>query len=234
MMYVINVINVILHEWKCAVKVESIIEYEPGISNIVEELQEVNNELFCRVFILYANAEDATSIFKEIESRNMTDPGYVWLVSEQALHAPNRPNGVLALKLNSLEETLMIVDSVQVLANALKEMHTNENITVPPTDCGQVSTNKWQSGVQLLKYLKNQTFNGKTGRIAFDEFGDRLLSDYEVLNIVNGKEEVVGKYSFSTDNMRMVLELNEDEIVWPANQRTKPLGQCSYSYMIVR
>lgn len=177
------------------------------------------------MFILYANAEDAASIFKEIESRNMTDPGYVWLVSEQALRAPNRPDGVLALKLKSVDQTSMIGDSVQVLANALKQMYTTENMTVPPGDCGKVSPNKWQSGIQLLDYLKNQTFNGKTGRIAFDEFGDRLLSDYEIMNTVNGKEVVVGTYSFSTDTMRMVLQLNEETIVWPANQRTKPLGQ---------
>ena len=187
-------------------------------------MEAAKNGLFCRVFILYANAEDARSIFQEIDSRNMTEPGFVWLVSEQALQAPNRPNGVLALKLNSLDESSMISDSVQVLANALKEMYSNENITVPPTDCGKIATSKWQSGIKFMDYLKNQTFNGKTGRIAFDEFGDRLLSDYEVINTVEGSEESVGKYWFSKTNMKMELELEESRIVWPGRQFDKPLG----------
>ena len=207
-----------------AVKVETIIEYEPGISNIVQELEETKSRV-CRTFILYANAEDAKSIFEEIVSRNMTQPNYVWLVSEQALLAPNRPNGVLALKLNSLDESSMISDSVQVLANALKEMYISENITAPPTDCSKIATSKWQSGIKFLQYLKNQTFNGKTGRIAFDEYGDRLLSDYEIINIVNGKEEIVGKYTFSKTNMKMDLYLNENRIVWPGNQTDIPLGE---------
>jgi len=121
----------------------------------------------------------------------------------------------------------MIRDSVSVLSNALREMYATENITVPPTDCGSVSINKWESGVKFLKYLKNQTFNGKTGRIAFDEFGDRLLSDYEILNIVDGNEEIVGKYLFSKSNMKMELNLNENNILWPGNERTKPLGLIS-------
>ena len=206
------------------VKVETIIEYEPGISNIVEELEEAKNRV-CRTFILYANAEDAKSIFQEIVSRNMTQPSYVWLVSEQALLASNRPNGVLALKLNSSNEASMISDSVQVLANALIEMYSNENITAPPTDCGKIATSKWQSGIKFLQYLKNQTFNGKTGRIAFDEYGDRLLSDYEIINIVNGREQTTGKYSFSKIKMKMDLNLEENRIVWPGNQTDKPLGK---------
>lgn len=66
------------------VKVETIIEYEPRISNIAQELQEAKDKLFCRVFILYANAEDAEIIFQVIESLNMTS-NYVWIVSEQVI-----------------------------------------------------------------------------------------------------------------------------------------------------
>ncbi|CAG2169721.1 unnamed protein product, partial [Oppiella nova] len=72
------------------IKVESVIKYEPGIPNIVLELEEAKRELFCRIFILYANEEDGHNIFQQIYSQNMTDSGYVWLVSEQAMEAPNR------------------------------------------------------------------------------------------------------------------------------------------------
>lgn len=39
------------------------------------------------------STEDAESIFREVVALNMTSPGYVWIVSEQALLAPNKPDG---------------------------------------------------------------------------------------------------------------------------------------------
>ena len=68
---------------KFAVKIESIIEYEPGISNIAAELQYVRENLYCRVILLYANAEDAEIIFEEVKQQEMDQADYVWIVSEQ-------------------------------------------------------------------------------------------------------------------------------------------------------
>lgn len=141
------------------------------------------------------------------------------------MEAPSRPSGVIAIKLNAADEVSMIKDSVSVLSNALRELYNNENITGPPSDCASISSNKWLTGIKFLKYLKSQSFNGKTGRIAFDEFGDRLLSDYEIVNIVDGKEEIVGNYSFSKSDLRLQLKIDINSIVWPGNERTKPLGK---------
>ena len=65
------------------VKIESIIEYEPGISNIAHELEYVRNNLYCRVILLYANALDAEIIFEEVKLQQMDQADYVWIVSEQ-------------------------------------------------------------------------------------------------------------------------------------------------------
>jgi len=64
------------------IKIEALIEYEPGIIDVVRELQNAKDE-YCSVFILYANTEDAESIFREVNALNMTEPGFVWIVSEQ-------------------------------------------------------------------------------------------------------------------------------------------------------
>jgi len=69
------------------VKIESIIEYEPLISNVALELQYVHDNLYCRVFILYASAADAEIIFKEIVKQKMDQSDYVWIVSEQVGYA---------------------------------------------------------------------------------------------------------------------------------------------------
>jgi len=38
-------------------------------------------------------------IFNDAANLNMTGAGYVWIVTEQALDAPNAPDGLLGLKL---------------------------------------------------------------------------------------------------------------------------------------
>lgn len=87
------------------IKVETIIEYEPGVTNVAQELELAKMTLFCRVFILFAKGEDAASIFREIEALNMTEAGFIWFVSEQALQAANVPNGIIAVRLVSSRDT---------------------------------------------------------------------------------------------------------------------------------
>lgn len=58
---------------------------------------------------------DARVIFRDAAALNMTGAGYVWIVTEQALEAPNAPEGLLGLKLiNATQEKLHITDSLSV------------------------------------------------------------------------------------------------------------------------
>ncbi|KAI1283714.1 Glutamate [NMDA] receptor subunit 1 [Halotydeus destructor] len=224
------------------VKIEQIIEYEPGLTQIAAELYATKNELACRVYILYASKEDAEAIFGELERQNMTGPGYVWLVSEQALRAPNKPDGLLGLVLkNGDNEEAHIKDSVKIAVMALREWFTSApagpaspgatggnynggNYTKPPSDCSQ-SAGKWEAGLQLLGRLKNQTVtDGSTGRIAFDDNGDRLDSEYDIINVVNGKRITIGNYFFSKETANMQLRLDVDSIEWPGGSKGKPRG----------
>lgn len=43
--------------------------------------------------------EDAYTIFRDASTLNMTESGYVWIVTEQALNANNTPDGVIGLQL---------------------------------------------------------------------------------------------------------------------------------------
>lgn len=49
--------------------------------------------LICGIYFL-CSAEDSEVIFRDADSLNMTGAGYVWLVTEQSLDAPNVPNGL--------------------------------------------------------------------------------------------------------------------------------------------
>lgn len=56
---------------------------------------------------------DASVIFRDANLLKMTDAGYVWIVTEQALDASNVPIGVLGLKLvHATDEEAHIQDSM--------------------------------------------------------------------------------------------------------------------------
>ncbi|KAF7391422.1 hypothetical protein HZH68_010965 [Vespula germanica] len=94
------------------VHVESVIEFEPGLESFVEHLMDMKNAQ-ARVCLMYATKTDAKVIFRDAASLNMTGAGYVWIVTEQALDAPNAPEGLLGLKLiNASAEKAHIKDSL--------------------------------------------------------------------------------------------------------------------------
>lgn len=161
-------------------------------------------------------------IFEKVNYLGMNQADYVWIVSEQVLRAARRPDGILSVLLKKSEERFMITDSVSVLSSALRQMHRTVNLTTPPISCK--SSNKWNIGKHFYDILLNQTFDGSSGRITFDESGDRLYSEYEILNTVNGTEHTVGKYSFDMAEMKMKLNLHTHRIIWPGNTSQKPLG----------
>jgi hypothetical protein len=56
---------------------------------------------------------DAQVIFRDAAEFNMTDAGYAWIVTEQALEANNVPEGILGLRLvNATNEKAHIKDSM--------------------------------------------------------------------------------------------------------------------------
>lgn len=57
--------------------------------------------------------KDASVVFRDAAQMNMTEAGYVWIVTEQALDADNAPEGLLGLKLvNATDEKAHIRDSM--------------------------------------------------------------------------------------------------------------------------
>lgn len=74
----------------------------------------------------------------------------------------------------------------------------------------------------MLSLLKNQSMvDGATGRVAFDDNGDRLDSDYDIVNAVNGRVKTVGKYHFVKDESQMKLHINLNDITWPGGGKSK-------------
>ncbi|XP_045620957.1 glutamate [NMDA] receptor subunit 1 isoform X3 [Procambarus clarkii] len=222
------------HEDDKDIKMENVIEFEPGLNSFVDKLKEMR-EASARVILLYANKEDAGTIFHDASYMNMTGRGYVWVVTEQALNAEHVPAGAIGLKLvNASDEDAHITDSLYILAMAIKKLRDDDNTTTeqPPQDCNNTGTS-WETGKKLFQYILEQVLkNGLTGKVAFDENGDRINAEYDVINIQEfnettglRKEHVpVGQYKYNKTKETMTLEINENAIVWPGNTTIKPQG----------
>ncbi|XP_059080362.1 glutamate [NMDA] receptor subunit 1-like isoform X1 [Tigriopus californicus] len=212
------------------VQVEKIEEFEPGKSSYYDTLSTIK-ECQARVYFLYASTEDADQIFRDATNLNMTGEGYVWIVTEQALLSQTIPSGTLGLQLVSSEgERGHISDSLNILAQALENLHKNENVTEAPGNCNK-SGNVWESGRKFFEYIRKQILAaGVTGRVAFDDMGDRLFAEYKVINVQADhrnnfpKGVKVGNYKYSEMSSKMHLEINEDAIIWPGGLTQKPTG----------
>lgn len=90
-------------------------------------------------------------------------------------------------------------DSVYVLASAINQMTVmNETITESPKNC-EDSGVLWDSGKMIFQYLKTRNIRGDTGQVAFDDNGDRIYAEYEVVNTREDKKStVIGRFFYHT------------------------------------
>ena len=118
------------------------------------------------------------------------------------------------------------MNSRDLLSAALREMKSEvAELTEAPKDCNS-SGAVWETGRVYFDYIKKQVLsNGKTGKIAFDENGDRLFAEYDIIN-VNAKlaSEKVGQYFYSRYHNVLKLNVNDSAIMWPGGVSHKPEG----------
>lgn len=48
-----------------------------------------------------------------------------------------------------------------------------------------------------FSYIRQQVLpHGETGRVAFDDNGDRIFAEYDIINIKDGEQVSVGQYFY--------------------------------------
>ncbi|KAJ9591934.1 hypothetical protein L9F63_001536, partial [Diploptera punctata] len=205
-------------EEEMKVLAEAVTEFEPGLESFADQLQILRNSTQSHVFLLYAKKNDSEIIFRDAQKLNLTGISYVWIVTEQALDADNIPVGTLGLRLvNATNEKIHIKDSIYVFKSAFLQMNKTELITSPPRDCGD-SAHVWETGKSLFEIIRKQNLvKGETGNVAFDEKGDRINAEYDIINInAESIQSTVGKYHYSnsTPNHLKVLTIEEKPFVY--------------------
>ncbi|KAG1656451.1 Glutamate [NMDA] receptor subunit 1 [Nymphon striatum] len=135
--------------------------------------------------------------------------------------------GVLGLELPNAKNNTVdhIHDAVEITAMAIRKMYENdrENFVPAPSSCSR-SNDEWITGQKLVSYIKQQSILGKTGKVAFDESGDRIFAEYNVINVVNGQRKNVGSFTYSKKTDAMKLELRVEKVSWPGEVTEKPVG----------
>ncbi|XP_050686740.1 glutamate [NMDA] receptor subunit 1-like isoform X3 [Eriocheir sinensis] len=217
------------------VKLSTVVEFPPGQESFVRELTLIREQLV-KVVLLYASEADAEIIFHDASYLNMTDANYVWLVTEQALHARHIPAGALGLQLKHADDyNAHITDSLRVVALALRRLHeTHKVIPQPPVNCD--AEDGWdKTGRELFRLIREQVLtDGRTGKVAFDEHGDRVFAEYSVVNVQSQRRQAhhafsrnrqsVGDFLYDAASDKMVMELNQTKIEWPGGATKAPPG----------
>nr|XP_025117928.1 glutamate receptor ionotropic, NMDA 1 isoform X4 [Bubalus bubalis] len=202
-------------------KAEKVLQFDPGTKNVTALLLEAR-ELEARVIILSASEDDAATVYRAAAMLNMTGSGYVWLVGEREISGNAlryAPDGIIGLQLiNGKNESAHISDAVGVVAQAVHELLEKENITDPPRGCVG-NTNIWKTGPLFKRVLMSSKYaDGVTGRVEFNEDGDRKFANYSIMNLQNRKLVQVGIY-----NGTHVIP-NDRKIIWPGGETEKPRG----------
>uniref|UniRef100_A0A667YQ01 Glutamate receptor n=1 Tax=Myripristis murdjan TaxID=586833 RepID=A0A667YQ01_9TELE len=182
-------------------------------------------DLEARVIILSASEDEAAAVYKAARQLNMTGSGYVWLVGEREMTGKalnEAPDGLLGLQLiNGKNESAHITDAVAVVAQSLQELFEKENITEPPRGCVG-NTNIWRTGPLFKRVLMSSKYpDGLTGRIEFNDDGDRRFATYSILNYQQkpGRLVQVGVFNGS-----QVVMNTQRKIIWPGGETEKPRG----------
>uniref|UniRef100_A0A3Q4I9W9 Glutamate receptor n=2 Tax=Neolamprologus brichardi TaxID=32507 RepID=A0A3Q4I9W9_NEOBR len=182
-------------------------------------------DLEARVIILSASEDEAALVYKAARQLNMTGSGYVWLVGEREMTGKalsEAPDGLLGLQLiNGKNESAHIADAVAVVAQSLQELFEKENITEPPRGCVG-NTNIWRTGPLFKRVLMSSKYpDGLTGRIEFNDDGDRRFATYSILNYQQKPGRLVQVGVF---NGTQVVMNPQRKIIWPGGETEKPVG----------
>ncbi|XP_019741238.1 glutamate receptor ionotropic, NMDA 1b isoform X2 [Hippocampus comes] len=204
-------------------KAEKVLLFGPD-TNLTALLLDAK-DLEARVIILSASEDEAAGVYKAARHLNMTGSGYVWIVGEREMSGralTEAPDGLLGLQLiNGKNESAHIMDAVGVVAQSLQELLDKENITEPPRGCVG-NTNIWRTGPLFKRVLMSSKYaEGLTGRIEFNDDGDRRFATYNILNYQQKSGRIVQIGIF---NGSQVVINPQRKIIWPGGETEKPVG----------
>ena len=126
-----------------------------------------------------------------------------------------------------------LIDAVFALAHALDTIYNCSSLYGAQATNSCPSVEPTVKGSDLKKYLRNVSFNGLTGKVQFDSFGDPSSALYDVVNLQRGPSSdtgfskvIVGVWNKETTPN---LKINESKIQWNSHldSASGPMSFCS-------
>lgn len=81
--------------------------------------------------------------------------------------------------------------------------------------CSMLSGQNYIICCWIFRYIKKQVYkDGHTGKVAFDNNGDRIYAEYDIVNVKQvAKKDAIGKYYFDNvindDSLSKKLEIEK-------------------------
>lgn len=194
-----------------SLKLESIIEHDSASfideqsarQHLTKRISGLLENNICRVFLVHAKSKHDVQFFVDILNElNMTS-GFALIFSEDAHQVAVEnsiilPSGSITSKLSLTSQTMpnkaaYALDALDLAVKSLNELVDGDNQSELseaishnlPNSCNlSPASANWQAGIELYLTILRQTFSGHTGSISFDENGDRLSANYDLLNLV--------------------------------------------------
>ncbi|XP_064645705.1 glutamate receptor 2-like isoform X2 [Lineus longissimus] len=94
-------------------------------------------------------------------------------------------------------------DAVYTFAHALDQMLEKDKKTLVPAsfDCYKIPADTWSSGSDVYDYLLKANFDGVTKKIEFNQKGEPLKAEYDIVVLENTGWEVFGEWKESAPFM---------------------------------
>ncbi|CAM4854833.1 unnamed protein product [Rotaria socialis] len=223
------------------IQIEQMEEYtsDTNLTSLIFNLT-TEDRLLARVFIIHTRFKDIAEMLSAIVRLEKTE-NFVWIINEHALTTNSSAlfDGLLGVRLHdSFSDENLLIDATQLITDTFVKFidysssFWSENRSV--IDCS--SAEPWQYGEDVYRaFIKTKVNAATTGDIEFNEYGDRIESLYEIINIQDGHPTVVGTYRSNTSvchtssmcreiMYKTELKLDEEKIIWPNGLRKKPDG----------
>nr|CAH8871570.1 unnamed protein product [Trichobilharzia regenti] len=236
------------------------------MKDFISLLQPVRNEQ-TRVILLFLRRKFAEYVFLAARKLGMLEAEWAWIVTEQALDASNIPNGVIGVRLLQASELDHVADAVRIVTqsilhlvradyDAMKHLDSVKTCSDIPSEIQSKSRGygrlaySWKDYASKLfrEMISMNLTDGRTGRLEFDEYGDRINPIYDVVNAQLTNHEIsdsssqksfeferptlvsVGSYGLpqptpmewtSDEPYPSLLSINFSKLVWPGNSVVK-------------
>uniref|UniRef100_A0AC35U771 PBPe domain-containing protein n=1 Tax=Rhabditophanes sp. KR3021 TaxID=114890 RepID=A0AC35U771_9BILA len=156
-------------------------------NNIAEAFEETTSN----IIILYAKPSKASKIIQiglEVLGKDK-----VWIINEKASFA-TVPNGFLSVRLRK-DPKAAFNDALLVIRSSGEYLLKLNQTSWPPENCHSIRENsEWiqHAGIGFYKHIISKKVLSANGEIKFNDKGDRITANYEVINKKNGEWQIVG------------------------------------------